>query len=120
MSTFLSQIQSAESRWGSVKTQRDQVVSELNKLRTGGTPDLLKIEEPHRLRRRLTRMGEYDAAERLVNRDDSALVLLERVIKQSQLFGIEFFERGLIAARAVARVEIRSTGGISKAMARAY
>lgn len=111
MSTIDSQIQAAEQRWKRAKSQRDAVVSELKKLETGGTPDLLKIEEPSRLRRRLTRIGEYDAAERLVNRDSTALVALERVIKQSQLFGIEFFERGLIAARAVARVEIRGASG---------
>jgi len=111
MSTIESQIQAAEQRWKRARPQREAVVSELRKLETGGTPDLLKIEEPSRLRRRLTRIGEYDAAERLVNRDNTALVALERVIKQSQLFGIEFFERGLIAARAVARVEIRGTGG---------
>lgn len=111
MSTFESQIQSAESRWGSVRAQRDTVMREIQKVETGGSPDWLKFEEPHRLRRRLTRMGEYDAAERLVDRDDGGLIALERVIKQSQLFGIEFFERGLIASRAVARVEIRGTGG---------
>lgn len=110
MSTIETQIEHAERRWHEVSRQRGEVQHELGKLEHGGTPDWLKFEERHRLRRRLTRMGEYEAAERLVNGEDAAANVLERIIGRSQLFGIEFFERGLIAARAVARVEIRGRG----------
>jgi endonuclease G len=107
MSTIEAQIARAEERWRSARVQHETVKREIEKHKEGLALDWLKLDDRHRLRRRMTRMGEYEAAEQLVDGDVAAANVLERVIGPNQLFGIDFFERGLIAARSVARVEIR-------------
>lgn len=111
MSTIINQIERAEARWKDTKNRRQEAGQEMKAIRKGGAVNWRRMDEPSRIVRRLDRLGERSAAEAIVNQDDAAFNPLERILGASQLTGIEFFERGLAAARAVARIEIRNPGG---------
>ena len=111
MSTIIGQIKRAESRLWDFDQRQQTVASEVDKLKRGETPDWRSLDDPSRIQRRLERLGEYDAAKAVVEGTPIDFNPFERIIGASQLSGIEFMERGLVAARAVARVEIRQPGG---------
>ncbi len=111
MSEIERQISNAEARWKRTSADRQNVEHELRKRALGGQANWRRMDSPSRVQRRLERLGETDAAEALVDGVSFDFDPLERVLGASQLTGIEFFERGLIASRAVARIEIRGTDG---------
>ena len=116
---IIEQIEQAELRWDKSATSREKVLHELDKIRHGEKPDWAQLDERSRYQTRLQRLGQMKAAETLANTpvtDDSVIGFnpLERILGSNEIMGVQFLERGLIAARAVARVSIgHSSGGIS-------
>ncbi|WP_349369607.1 endonuclease [Salinarimonas sp.] len=110
-SSFEAQIRDVERRWHETRAERETTKHQMALMAQGGSPDWRKMEQPSRLQTRLAGMGRADLAAKVADREDLDFNPLERIIEDSQLAGIEFFERGLVAARAVARVEIRSGAG---------
>ncbi len=104
-------IRAAEARWRRSTAERNRVHSEMAKAADGGAPDWRDLDQRARYARRLERLGDLSAAEAVMDDRVHDFNPLERILGASQLAGIEFFERGIIAARAVARIEIRNTGG---------
>ncbi|MEM6621130.1 MAG: endonuclease [Pseudomonadota bacterium] len=83
----------------------------MEKAARGGMPDWQALDQRARYARRLERLGMVAAAEAVIDETDSAFNPLERILGVNELTGIAFVERALIAARAVARVEIRDRIG---------
>lgn len=111
MSNIERQISKATERWRRTERQREIAMGELRKKAEGKPADWRRVEAPSRVQRRLERLGQDEAAEAIVDGASFEFDPLERVLGASQLTGIEFFERGLIASRAVARIEIRGRDG---------
>ena len=104
------QIENAERRWLRHAPQRERALGEMQRMADGEAADWRAIDSASRVKRRLERLGRSDEADAIDDGPSAAFNPLERIIGESQLSGIEFMERGLVAARSVARVEIRSVG----------
>lgn len=113
MSDLKSQIEAAEQRWHATEQQRLECRDEICKHQAGEQADPRRIDDKARIVRRLERLNEFEAAETLMNETGPpAFDPFERIIKANQLKGIDFFERGLHAARAVSRIQIRGQNGM--------
>lgn len=106
MSSIISQIDSAENRIDKSQSQRTQSLSEISKMLQGETSDWRLIDRPSRYRTRLERLGLHKEADAITDSDAIDFNPLERILGESQLTGIEFIEKGITTARAVARVNI--------------
>ena len=111
MSTIIYQINSAENRIDKSQTQRDQCLSEITKMLQGKSSDWKLIDRPSRYRTRLERLGLHSEADAITDSDAVDFNPLERILGESQLTGIEFIEKGITTARAVARVNIIGASG---------
>lgn len=109
MSAIGLQIENAERRWLRCAPQREKALGEIKRMADGEAVDWRAIDTASRVKRRLERLGRFDEADAIDDGPSSAFNPLERIIGASQLSGIEFMERGLVAARSVARVEIRTS-----------
>ncbi len=104
-------IKQSENRWKKSLVSREVVTQELDKFSKGKEVNWRRLDSSSRIRRRLERLGDHFAAEALVDGDHLTFNPYERIINSSQLQGVQFLERGLIAARSVARVAIRNSAG---------
>jgi endonuclease G len=106
-----NQIERAENRYRRSTIKRDQLHQEMQKVARGGEPDWRSLDQKARYARRLERLGLLKDAEAVIDEEVSGFNPLERILGASQLTGIAFIEQAIIAARSVARIEIRGPGG---------
>lgn len=112
MSSLEKQIERAEKRWQQSEIARANSAEQLNLLKTDKRKfEWRSVDTLARYQRRLERLGDIDAAEAIIEGAAADFNPLERIIGANQLTGIDFFECGIIAARSVARVRIRSAFG---------
>ena len=111
MSTLISQIDKVESRFKDSTDQRAQILAELAKLAAGESPNWEKLDQRARYKTRLERLGRNAEADAIANAERVEFNPLERILDASELASIAFFERGVLASRAVARVQIRAASG---------
>ncbi|MDJ0918079.1 MAG: endonuclease [Woeseiaceae bacterium] len=111
MSTLISQIDKAESRFKNSTDQRDQILAELAKLGAGESPNWEILDQRARYKTRLERLGRNAEADAIANAERVEFNPLERILDANELSSIAFFERGVLASRAVARVQIRAASG---------
>ena len=112
MSTLISQIDNAERRFSKSKSQRDLALAELSKIPEGEAPNWKHLDKRSRYKTRLERLGCYSEADAIMDDQPISFSPLERILDASELSSVEFFERGVIAARTVARVQIRNATGL--------
>ncbi len=110
MSNIRMQIERAERRWEESSSERDLVERRLSAPSDTRKPAWQEIERADRVMRRAERLGDLNLAEAVVNSppmDQPGVDPMERIIEESQLQGVQFFEFGLLAARAVCRILVR-------------
>lgn len=110
MSKIRTQIERAERRWKECAAERELVDKRLDTSGADGKPPWQEIERADRVMRRAERIGDLLLAESVVNAppaEQPEFDPMERIIEESQLQGVQFFEFGLIAARTVCRILIR-------------
>lgn len=88
-----------------------KVLDQLEDYRASGSSDWRKTEDPERIRNRLQRLGNSAGARAMIEGASAGFDPLERIIGASELTGITFFERGILAARSIARVRIKDGSG---------
>ena len=110
-SHLISAIRDCEKRFSDTRLERIAKEREINKFYRGGAADWRKLDTPERIANRMRGLGMAAEAAVLDQTDGTSFSPLEAIIAKSELTGIAFFELGLIASRAVARVEIRSSAG---------
>ncbi|ASJ73739.1 endonuclease [Granulosicoccus antarcticus] len=108
MSTLISQIDSAEERFAKSRPERNLVLDELSRFAAGEKTNWQHLDKRSRYRTRLERLGQYADADAITDDQSVSFNPLERILDASELSSVEFFERGVIAARSVARVQIRN------------
>lgn len=109
MSNLIKQIELAERRFEKAKTDWDRNLRSLEGMKRGDDVDWRTLDNPARVQARLERLGKFSEADAVGNFAPVDFNPLERILDTNELTGIEFLERGLVAARAVARVQIRDS-----------
>lgn len=110
MSSIKTQIERAEHRWKDSVAERELVNKRLDTSGVDVKPSWQQIERADRVMRRAERIGDLQLAETVVSApptEQPEFDPMERIIEESQLEGVQFFEFGLVAARTVCRVLIR-------------
>ena len=107
MSTLISQIDRVENRFKKSKAERESAQDELTKLELGERSEWRLLDKPSRYKTRLERLGLHTEADAIGDAQEVLFSPLERILNASELSSVEFFEGGVLAARAVARVQIR-------------
>ena len=111
MSTLIQQIDSAESRFSKAFAEIEKNLQEFSKYDDGQGLDWKNIDTPARLRTRLEGLGYYTEADALMEFGELTFNPLERILGANELSSVQFFEQGVLAARSVARVQIKSASG---------
>lgn len=109
MSNLISQIENAEQRFEKAMPVWSRNLETLQEMEQGADINWVALDEPARLKARLERLGRFIEADAVGNLGPVAFNPLERILDSNELTGVEFLERGLVAARAVARVQIRDS-----------
>lgn len=98
------------ARWEEGREKRLLLQREMERAKAGKPMDWENLERKDRLYQALTEHGHHEEAARLLRGEKPILEAvggtLESIIGGNEIAGIEFFERGLVASRAVARVEV--------------
>ena len=109
MSNLITQIENAEQRFEKAKSEWASNLESLQVMERGEEIDWQLLDDPSRLKARLERLGCFTEADAVGNHGPVDFNPLERILDTNELTGVEFLERGLVAARAVARVQIRDS-----------
>ncbi len=109
---FAEAMNASEQRFKAASKELAARYTTLERMDAGKPVDWHNLDTADRYATRLDRLGMHDEAEMLRAGQPIDFNPQEAIIGANQLQGIAFFERGLIAARAVARVNIVTSGQV--------